>query len=100
MKAGVEMVEALCYKLQIFGEPIDGSANVFCDNKAIYKNTITPESVLNKKHHSIDYHRCRDAVASKITRVAKKVTDKNISYLVTKIITTSRRRFLGKKFTY
>ena len=36
------MVEALRYKLQMFGVPIDGSANVFFSNKAVYKNTITP----------------------------------------------------------
>ena len=32
MKAGVEMVESLRYKLRMFGAPIDGSSNVFCDN--------------------------------------------------------------------
>ena len=29
MKAGVKMVQALCYKLQMFGVPIHGSANLF-----------------------------------------------------------------------
>ena len=42
MKAGVEMVEALRYKLQMFGVPIDGSANVLCDNETFYRNKITP----------------------------------------------------------
>ena len=51
MKAGVEMVEALRYTLQMFGVPIYGSANVFCDNDAVYKNTITPDSVLKKNHN-------------------------------------------------
>ena len=37
MKSGVEMVEALQYNLRIFGVPVDGSANMFCDNKAVYK---------------------------------------------------------------
>ena len=53
MKTGVDMVEALCYKLQMFVVPIDGSDNVFCNNEAVYKNTITPYSVLNKNHHLI-----------------------------------------------
>ena len=65
MKAGVDMVEALCYKLRMFGVPIYGSANVFCDNEAVYKNTITPEFVLKKKHHDIAYHRFREAVNAK-----------------------------------
>ena len=41
-KTGAEMVEDLHYKLHMFGVPIYVSANVFCDNEAIYKNTITP----------------------------------------------------------
>ena len=53
MKAGVGMVEALHYKLQMFGVPIYGYTNMFCDNEAIYNNTITPESVMKNKHHSI-----------------------------------------------
>ena len=65
MKSGIEMVEDLHYKLHIFGVPIDGSANVLCDNKAVCKNTITPDSGLKKKHHSIYNHRCREAVTAK-----------------------------------
>jgi hypothetical protein len=39
----------------MFGVPIEGP-NVFCDNEAVHKNTMKPESVLDKKHHSIAYH--------------------------------------------
>ena len=56
MKADVDMVEALCYQLQNFGAPIDGSYNIFFDNKAIYNNTITQESFLRNNNHSIAYH--------------------------------------------
>ena len=62
------------------GVPIDGAANVYCDNKAMYKNTSIPEIVLKKKHHSIAYHRCREAVAAKVIRVAKQGTEKNPAY--------------------
>ena len=41
MKAGLEIVEAICYKLKLFGVPIDGFSNVLCDNEAVYNNTIT-----------------------------------------------------------
>ena len=37
MKISVEMVEALRYKLRMFGVPLDGTASVFCDNEAVYK---------------------------------------------------------------
>ena len=53
IQAGFEIFEALRYKLQMFKVPIYGSTNVFCDNEAGYNNTITPESVLKKKHHYI-----------------------------------------------
>jgi hypothetical protein len=32
MKNAVEMIEALRYKLRMFGVPIDGLTNIFCDN--------------------------------------------------------------------
>ena len=38
MKNGVELVEALKYKLRMFGTPIEGATNVYCDNEAVYKN--------------------------------------------------------------
>jgi hypothetical protein len=56
MKNTVEMIEALRYKLRMFGVPIEGPTNVFCDNEAVCKNTTRPESTLTKKHHSIAYH--------------------------------------------
>ena len=102
MKIAVEMTEALRYKLRMFGVPIpeDSPASVFCDNEAVYQNTAIPESTLRKKHHSIAYHRCREAVAAKTIRVAKQGTTKNLADLFTKIMTATRRQFLLERFTY
>ena len=100
MRIAVEMIEALNYKLRIFGVPIDGATNVYCDNEAVYKNTSVPESTLKKKHHSIAYHRCREAVAAKTIRVAKQGTEKNLADLFTKVLTVARRSFLLERFTY
>ena len=100
MKIAVEMVESLRYKLRMFGVPIDGAAAVFCDNEAVYKNTVMPESVLKKKHHSIAYHRCREAVANKTIKVAKEGTETNLSDVFTKLMSAPRRRFLLDRFTY
>jgi hypothetical protein len=36
MRIGTEMIDALRYKLQMFGVLIDGPANVFCDNGSSY----------------------------------------------------------------
>ena len=38
----------------MFGMPIDGTANVFCDNNGVVKNTTIPESMLVKKHNAIN----------------------------------------------
>ena len=62
------MIEDLRNNILMFGVPIYGSANVFCDNEYVYKNTITPKSVLKKKHHSISYHMCKEAVVANTSR--------------------------------
>ena len=100
MKNAVELSEALRYKLRMFGVPIEGPTNIFCDNEAVYKNTSIPESVLRKKHHSISYHRCREAVAAGTVRIAKEGTKKNLSDLFTKILSIVRREEILEKFTY
>jgi hypothetical protein len=48
----------------MFGIPIDGPTNVYCDNEAVTKNSIFLESTLKKKHNSIAYHRTQEAVAA------------------------------------
>ena len=100
MKIAVELTEALRYKLRMFGIPIDRPANVYCDNEAVYQNTVVPESTLKKKHHSIAYHRCREAVAARTIRVAKQGTEKDLADLFTKVLTSIRRNFLLERFTY
>ena len=39
----------------MFGVPIEGPTNVFCDNMTVYKNASTPESTLRKKEDIIAY---------------------------------------------
>jgi hypothetical protein len=76
------MAEARLYKLRMFGAPVEGATNFFGDNKAVYKNTSLPESTLKKKHHSMAYHRCREAVAAGTIRVAKEGTKTNLTDLI------------------
>jgi hypothetical protein len=100
LKNATEMIEALRYKLRMFGVPIEGPTNVFCDNEAVCKNSIRPESVLSKKHHSIAYHRNREAVAAGTMRVSKEGTETNLSDLFTKIMPAPKRNNLLDKWTY
>ena len=52
MKNSIKMIAVLQYKLRIFGVPIDGYTEIFCDNEAVYNNESTPEYQISKKHHS------------------------------------------------
>ena len=83
MKTAVEKVESLQYKLRMFGVPLEGPMNMFCDNEAVFKNASIPDSTLKKKHTSIYYHRCLEAVASCTVREAKERTLTNLSDLFT-----------------
>ena len=94
------VVLALRYKLRMFGVPIDGPANVFCDNNGVVKNTTIPASMLAKKHNAINYHAIHEAVAAKILRVGKEDGMMNLADLFTKVMTADRRRALCKHVMY
>jgi hypothetical protein len=70
----------------MFGVPIDGPANVFCDNGSVVNNTTLPESTEQKKNNAICYHRVREVVASGTIQVAKEGTKTNLADLCTKIL--------------
>ena len=48
LKNAIELIEALRYKLRMFGVPIDGPTNIFCNNEAVTKNVTLPESTLKR----------------------------------------------------
>ena len=100
MRQAIDMVKSLRYKLRMFGVPIEGPSNLYCDNEAVYKNVSNPDSTLSKKMHSISYHYCREAVASGVARVAKEDTTTNLADLFTKILPRERREELLDKFMY
>ncbi len=93
MRIAVELIEALRYKLRMFGVPIEGPTNVFCDNEAVTKNTIFPESTLKKKDNAIAYHRTREAVAAGTIRVTKEDGK-------TKPLPQATKDFLCNRFMY
>ena len=100
MKTVVEQIEALRYKLCMFGVPLEGPTNIFCDNESVFKNASIPDSTPKKKHTSICYHRSREAVAAGTVRIAKEGTTTNLSDLFTKLLPEPRRMFLLDRFTY
>jgi RPA family protein len=80
--------------------PINGPANVFCDNQGVVYNTSIPESTLNKKHNVINYHVVREAVAAKISRVTKEESKTNLADLLTKVLSQERRKQLLHSILY
>ena len=100
LKLIVELVISFWYKLRMFGVQPEGSTDMFCDNKAVFNNTSTPESVLRNKNHRIEYHKCREAVAVPICRIAKEDTNTNLADLFTNILGRTKRQWLLNLFNY
>ena len=84
----------------MFGVPIDGSTDIFCDNESVYKNASTPKYQLRKKHHIIPYHMSREAVVSGACRVTKEDTETNLSDIFTRVLPLPKRELLLNSFTY
>jgi hypothetical protein len=94
MRIARDFVVEMRIKLKMFGCPIVGPANVYCDNKGVVSNTSIPESTLSKKHNSINYHVIREAVAAMIMRVAKENTQTNLADALTKLLPYSKKQEL------
>ena len=79
-----DMIEALRYKLRCFEIPVEGPAEVFCDNMSVVNNSSIPTSALNKMHNAICYHRVRASQAAGILRVGWIPGEFNLEELLTK----------------
>jgi hypothetical protein len=75
----------------MFDVPIDGPANVFCDNRRVVRNASILELTLMKKHNAINYHAVREAAAAGILRVCKEDGETNIADLLTKVLSGEKR---------
>ena len=52
-RIAVKLLVLLRYKLKMFGIPIDGPADVFCENCSVTKNVTFPHSVMKRGHNVI-----------------------------------------------
>ena len=100
LRIATEMIILLRYKLRMFGIPIDGHANVFCDNESVYKNSSFAESTLKKKHNSVCFHRVRECVAAGIIIVHKVDSSYNLADLLTKSLPANERVALRSRIMY
>ena len=83
-RISTEMIEGLRYKLRCVEIPVEGPAEVFCDNMSVVKNSSIPTSVLNKRGNYIYYHRVREAQDAGILRVGCIPGEFNLADLFTK----------------
>jgi hypothetical protein len=100
MRVAVEMLESLRYKLEMFGVPLEGQANTFCDNASVVTNSTDPVSTSKKKHNSIAYHKIREGVAAGTIRIAWVHSEKNLAYLLTKPLAGPKLHGLCEKILY
>ena len=92
-RISTELLVSLRYKLRIFGIPIDIHEDVFCDNQSMTKNATLPQSVPNKRHTEICYHRVCKAQASEVIRVVWIQGEYNQYDLGTKTNLITKRRY-------
>ena len=90
------MLIGLCYKLRMFGIPIDGLFNIFCNNEAVTKSSINPDTVLKKKNMSIALQQATESVAAKIALIFCETSRTNHADLFTNIANhIDRKRLMG-----
>jgi len=92
MKAGMETLRGLHYKLQMMGVEISGPSYIFGDNMSVIHNTQRPESTLKKKSNSICYHAIRESVAMGVSLTGHVKTADNPADLATKIMANGQKR--------
>jgi hypothetical protein len=78
----------------MFGIPVQGPANVYCDNGGVVVNCTKPESTLKKKHNAIAYHHVCEAAAQGTIRRAKEDGRTNLADILTKIVPGPRMKAL------
>ena len=100
LKVCMEAIQALRFKLRMFGVPVDESTRVFCDNESVVNNTSKIESTLNKKHNSISYHYVRWCVAAGIACIGWIASGENLSDAMTKRLSATTRDYLFGNWTY
>ena len=92
LKLATEKIIGLRYKLRMMGVPIEGPANVFCDNDSVAKSSTNPEATLSKKNVSIAYHKCRESFAAGIMNIYFQYSEDNLADLFTKVLPVVKRK--------
>ena len=92
LKIATEKIIGLRYKLRMMGVPLEGPANVFCDNDSVAKSSTNPEATLSKKNVSIAYHKCREAFAAGVMDIYFQYSEDNLADVFTKVLPVTKRK--------
>lgn len=83
-RIGVEAVIGMRYKLRMLGLKVTKPAVMLCDNMSVVHNMQLPSGTLKKKHQALSWHKCREAMAIGIARMAHIGSYWNIADINTK----------------
>jgi hypothetical protein len=100
LKTAIDQIDALHYKLRMFGIPLDGPTKILCDNESVWRNSTHSESTLKQKHTSIAYHRCHEAEAAGYMQIGQIEGDRNPADILMKLIPVPRMRALLRQLFY
>ena len=84
----------------MFGIPLEGPANTFCDNEAFYRNAAFVKSKLKREHNSICFHLVCEAVAAGEMVVFEVDKRENLADLLTKLVPGHRRKYLRLRIMF
>ena len=65
-KTATEQTRDLRNMVRYIGVPIMTKAYMFGDNKSVVMSSTIPQSILNKRHNMLSYHKVREAITAKI----------------------------------
>ena len=100
MKACIDHITALRFKVGMFGVPVLDSTKILCYNESVVNNYSIIDSTLNKKHTSIAYNSVTWNVAAKLVKVACIDTNCNLTDAFTKRLTYNKTDRLFGDFNY
>ena len=100
MKAGIEKLHAIRYKLRMMGIPISGASYVYKGNMSVIHNTSKSELTLKKKCNAISYHAICKSMAMRETLTGHTRSENNPVDLLTKIVTGHKCKHLVSLLLY
>lgn len=83
-RAAVDKAIAVRFNLRALGLKVTKPVVMLCNSSSVCSNLQLPSSTLKKKHQAVAWHRCREAVAMGIVKVAHVCSDYNLADLGTK----------------